>query len=72
MVLILWFQEQTAGLKNTDYFFKYSADNDGKVLFCIYRAGTVHCLKRARRPCNVGETRDQGSKETPDVQPWPP
>lgn len=64
--------EQTAGLKNTEkktsfFFFKCSTDNDGKGLFRVYRAGTVHCLKAARRPYNVGETREVRGQRKPQM-----
>lgn len=47
MVLILCFHDRQLVermQKKQQYFKKiYSTDNDGKGLFRVYRAGTVHC-----------------------------
>lgn len=71
VVLISWLQNRQLAWrtqkKNIIFFFKYSTDNDGKGLFRVYRAGTVHCLKTARRPYNVGETREVRGQGKPQM-----
>lgn len=53
--------------KNSIIFKEYSTDNDGKGPFRVYRAGTVHCEKSAKRPNNVGQTREVRGQRKPQM-----